>query len=427
MKKALGLSAALVLAFGLATNWRDLPLGALQMPTASQPEQNEPIAPTPETSTASEWQTTPIKVIKEKTNGKIALSGDGQRLIVISDSNRESDTLAMYNALTGEWMSETISNEFSFSMVALNHTGDRVAAITEELSTGRIQLSLLSQYLDTTYWQKTLSQNSLKKDASTGNSLMTTAFTALDFRPGDDMILTGLISAQVPAEKSSDVGAFDSQISLHSAETGELMRSLKTAPNLITSLHRYAFSPDGNFLAALGETWPEGDLSSLNDRGKTTLNVWQIDNERPRLPLNRDQNVFKTLDVSDQSVEIAASSDGKVNVLSSQSPSSSFYNPSENNSLNIWDIQTGEKIASQQVAPSGSTAPRQIHLSTDGETALLVGKVGTTTQIKNLQTGQQWTLEMDSSIDSYTNAVFSKNGDYLAITTSENILIFGKR
>jgi WD40 repeat protein len=427
MKKALGLGAALVLTFGLATNWRDLPLGALKIPAASQPQQQLPTAPATEISTASEWQTTPIQVIKAKTNGNVALSGDGHRLIAISSNDNERDTLVMYNAQTGEWMSERISEISSFAMVALNHTGSQVATITEELSTGHIQLSLLNQQLDTTLWQQTLRDRDPSGDAS--KSLTGSAITALAFRPGDDMILTGLFYAQILPEKTSDaseVSAFNHQVSLYRTETGKLMRSLKTAPNLMTILDQYAFSPDGNFLAALGETWPEGDFD--NDRGKKTLNVWQVDNERSLLQFNRGQNAFKTLDMPDQAVEIVAASDGNVNVLNSAHSSSSFYKPSENNSLDSWDIETGEKTVLQQIVAGDSKVSGQIYLSPNGETALLLGAaVGTETQIKNLKTGQQWTLEMDESIDFYSNVVFSASGDYVAVTTPESILIYGKR
>jgi hypothetical protein len=453
MKKALGLSAALILVFGLAINWRNLPLSALKIPTASQAEQQTPamptvaptIAPATAVSTTSEWRTKPIKVIKVQTDGTIALSGDGQWLAAVPSSNKKLDTINMYS-VTSELWSVRNSADTAVRMLALNQTGDRVATLTQELSTGRIKLELLNQQLDTTYWQKTLSDRPLAKATSTSSNQTETMFAALAFRPGDDIIMTSLIHSQVPssqvppentsdkAEKTSDKEDFEYQTSLHRAETGEVMSSLKTAPNLMSVLDRYAFSPNGKFLAALGRSWPEGsDLYSLNaPTSKTTLNIWQVDEEKSFLQSSHDQNVLQTLNVPDQSGDIAISSDGKVNVLNSPNISEEHSldnwdsETGENLFLDSWDSKTGGKITSQKIASGNLKSPRGIRLSPDGETAVIASAIGEGTQIQNLKTGKIWDLDINSDI-SHSNSAFSANGEYLAIATPESILIFGKR
>lgn len=341
---------------------------------------------------AESWQSEPIATIP---TGSEKMSLTGQRLATLTTGGTR---LQIWNALTGALLKEIAADGTTqFEAIALSKSGARVAVISQASLTRTVELSVWSAETGERLWSQSL--GTAKQKLRNGPLLapFVAPFVQVAFSPDDQQIMT-----QVSLGTSAE-GDTDGQLQLQDALTGEVLQSLDYATDGNAALRRFAFSPDGKFLASASHL----AANSSRTRDEDRISLW-------RLNQNGRFDYFQTIQLVEADfafVDMAFTDSGLLNFLRQRL---------QGTRLDTWNVNTGWAYGYIEL-PDADRTDTLIHLSPDGKYYFISGDVAGN-RLGNVQTRAVKKLEGSMG----RAAAFGTHGDYLAIADGQNIRIFSK-
>lgn len=324
----------------------------------------------------------------------MSLSQTGQQLATMT---REGASFQIWSTQTGELVKEIIAPDGTrFDNVAIAQDGRRVAAITENLSTHALTLAVCPSATGEQIWQKPLdiAQNQLRDRRRENAPIVQVAFT-----PNGSEVVTQLI-----LDTYADSPA-NNQLRFQSAATGEAVQSLDYSISTDTRLQKIAFSPEGQFFASASHIYTPGGR-------KSRVDIWRL-NQAGRfeplgtLPTPEDSPTFLDMVFVNNVLNISTLTGQDFLAIAR---------------LDTWNIAQTNRQPSRTDSTEWDRTDSFTRLSPDGEYYFVRGDVAGS-RLNNIQTGERKSLGGEYAD---TAALFSGNGDYLAIANSQNISIFTK-
>ena len=338
-------------------------------------------------ATSQPWQTNPIATLPVQA-AKLSFNGPGTRLATLDAT---TNLIKVWDLETGRSLTSINAGlQRQFSAIALSEDGEMVVAIVQSLSNFNPNYALNAWSITTgqPLWQRPFEPPQLEGAASP-SQLANDLVLDLIIRPDHDQVLTqaSLASTESPP---------DIKLSLHSLETGEVQQSLTVTPG--RELLNLAFSPKGNYLAALARTSANGPISGRNQ----DLELWQL-SDGSRLP---------SLEPADSNLvylAIAFTPNGSLRTIAKN-----LYDIR----LDTWDIRSASVIDQLTELPNIDRQDNLGRLSPDGIWYFVRSDVAGTRLIDS-QLATAISLEVVAQ-----QATFSGKGGSLAIADQANVQVF---
>lgn len=328
-----------------------------------------PLSPAPYAvvPNASEWSSDP-RAILPVTASQIDLSGDGQRLLTVSDAN----TLQIWQTQRGDRLTEiSLTESARLEVVAINDAGTQVAASVQTPTAHQIRLWQVET--GDRRWQHSLAPNE--------------TIQWLGFSANADTLLSQVASDNGTAET----------LQWRDLATGQVAQSRAIAAGL--DLNRFAISPNGRLLAGVGyRRNPAGDTEGW------AIAAWDLQSGEPLRTLTPDNNGLSLVDA-------AFNPTGHLQVLGQQ-----LYQVR----LETWNLRTGERLQRLTDIPDVDRSDRLGRLSPDGQ-HYFVRSDWAGTRLINLETRTVRSLPVWVRA-----AVFDREGNNLAIATQDDVRIYGQ-
>ena len=354
----------------------------------------EPLA----AKTGRRWQTESVVTIPTAIE-QMSLSGSGQQIATIPIGGNK---LQIWNTQTGTLLKEISADNTRFNAVAMSQDGTKVAAVDQKSSANTIELSVWSVETGDRLWQKSLGS---AEGQPPHTDRIVEPSAELAFSLNDSQIVT-----------QANISRENAQISVHNTATGDTLRSLnldvyKQGLNTDIKLSNLTLSADGNFLATLVHV---SSSLSTPEPSQDFVCAWQTGDN------GHYDNVY-----SDSVSAFGSSNDASLGDMTFTN--SGFLNVLKGNSMDGWN-QLETTNLQIGVGPERITLPNAdrtdffTRLSPDGEYYFVRGDVAGS-RLGNVQTGEVQNLGGD---EQDTAAMFSRNGDYLAVASPQKIRIFSK-
>ena len=321
----------------------------------------------------------------------MSLSQTGQELATIpADGADSSNRFQIWNTQTGQLIKEVKSPaQTRFDSVTISHDGKRAATISIFPSTSATQLSVWTVATGEPLWQQTLETPQPWGDFP-GFSL---SYVQVAFAPDNSEI-----AIQLSAIPQADSPA-SSQLRFYQAATGKMVQSLDTAVADITSVHKIIYSPDGQFLAIA-----KPGVAAVWQRNGN--NQFEFFKKSPAL-----EGASKFLDMV-----FTDNSTLNISTLIGEGYSATAR-------LDVWNIQTDSQ-PSRTVATDWYPNDSFSRLSPDGKNYFVQGYIDGSRLKNNGQPELSQSLQND---DFALAAVFSEDGNRLAIATYKSTSVFTKK
>ncbi|PZO20321.1 MAG: hypothetical protein DCF25_06730 [Leptolyngbya foveolarum] len=327
-------------------------------------------------------------------SAQMSLSQTGQQLATIPANFTASGTaygksFQIWNTQTGQLIKEiTAPNQTRFDNIAMSHDGKQVAVVSTNSSTSVRQLSVWTVATGEPLWQKPLDlTQQMSYSSSSGRSPAQVAFAP------DNSEIAILLVVDSQAVDSSP----NSQLRFYRAKTGETVQSLDIEAADFTRHSGIIFSPDGQFLASTQLGF---------------VDMWQRNK-------NNQFELFKKLPAPEGSsrfldIVFTDSSTLNISTLIGEGYSATAR-------LDVWNFQTDSQ-PSRTAATDWYPNDGSSRLSPDGKFYFVHGYIGGS-RLRDIRTESYHNIEQDSFPMS---AVFSEDGNRLAIATDKSTSLFTK-
>lgn len=345
------------------------------------------------------WQSDPIVTIESATE-QMSLSGSGQEIATIPIGGTK---LQIWNAQTGALLKEISADGTRFNSVTMSQDGTKVAAVNQNSPTRTIELSVWSVETGDRLWQRSIGS---AEGQPPHTALIVKPSVELAFNLNDSQIVT-----QVNLQPE------DAELSVYDAVTGNTLQSLDfnvedyKSVGAGINLQDLTLSADGSSLATIMKA------SYADNPGATQYfqRIWQLDDNGRFIPTYASL-LFSAGNTSDISfTDMVFTNSGFFNFLTGNYIEGG-------NQLDTTNLQIGMDIA-HTVLPDSDRTDFFTRLSPDGEYYFVRGDVAGS-RLGNVRTGEVQNLGGD---EQDTAAMFSRNGDYLAVASPQKIRIFSKK
>ncbi len=345
-----------------------------------------PLNPYRVIATSQPWNTDSIATLPVQA-AKVSFNGPGTRLATLDSG---TNLIKVWDLETGRSLTSINAGlQRQFAAIALSEDGETVVAIVQSLSSNPTRtLNAWNIATGQPLWEKPF-EPQLLDGAATASQLAKELILELTIRPHYNEVLTQ--ASLTSPEQSPKV-----ELSLHSLETGETQQSLNVTPG--TELLKLAFSPQGQYLAALGTKPEDGPISGQNQR----IELWQL-SDGSRLPslVPADSNL--------PYFAIAFTPNGSLRAMAQN-----LYDIR----LDTWDIRSAKVIDQITQLPEIDRQDRLGRLSPNGISYFVRSDV-TGTRLIDTQLKSVLPLNVNAN-----DAVFSGKGDHLAIADQTTLKIF---
>ena len=322
---------------------------------------------------------TQASYVKFSSNGLLLVcNGEGGKAIQLWDVKK------------GELLSSIKADDTTyFGDVAISPDGQFVASIVYSQIDKSIGVGLWNSKTGEAIWKKPIVTNSVEfpSQSNFDEISLFSHVSSLEFSPNGQFIAS---SAQ------KNFSSTNRLIQLWDVATGEKRFGLRSN---IEYLGKLRFSPDSQVLASLGFN-PDG---RYNHKGM--IQLWNPNTGK----------LLHTLKDDLISASMVFSPDGQT--LTSLSKDSMMYDAH----LRTWDVKTGGTLRTVPVGVDRTDG--LLSLSPDAKTYLTSGDVAGT-RIFNTQIGKNWGIGGGNAVYSARTALFSPDGQMLAIPTAKEILIW---
>jgi len=331
------------------------------------------------------WENSKLVLTLPTVASHAKFNSNGLLLVCNSEQGK---SIQLWNVTKGELLSSIKADDTTyFGDVAVSPDGQFVASIVYSQIDKSIGVGLWNSKTGEAIWKKPIVTNSAEFPSQRNSD----SFSSLEFSPNGQFIASS-------AQKYS--GSTNPQIQLWDAATGEKRFAFRST---IKSLRGLSFSPDSQVLASLGS----------NQRIRAGTYHWQglIQLWNP----NTGQ-LLHTLKEKDELIpnSMVFSRDGQT--LTSLSKDTIYEAH-----LRTWDVKTGGTL---RTVPVGvDRTDYLLSLNPDAKTYLTSGQVAGT-RIINAQIRKQWGLSGVDDVYSASTALFSPDGQMLAIPTATGIPIW---
>ena len=377
MKKATALTVTVLAIATLAgTSVAQSAYSKAQAPTASVAQ----VEPSWENSKLVHTLPTVANYAKFSSNG----------LLLVCNGER-GKAIQLWDVTKGELLSSIEADDTTyFGDVAISPDGQFVASIIYSQIDKSIGVGLWNSKTGEAIWQKPIGTNSaeLLSLEDSGGIFPATLVPSLEFSPNGQFIASSV-------QKHS--GSENPQIQLWDAATGEKRFVFRSN---IKSLQRLSFSPDSQVLASSGFNQ---NISEGTYNWQGLIQLWNPNTGQLLHTLNDD--LIPT--------SMVFSPDGQTLT----SLSRMVYEAH----LRTWDVKTGGTL--RTISVGVDRTDYLLSLNPDAKTYLTSGQVAGT-RIINAQIRQQWGLRGGDDVYSASTALFSPDGQMLAIPTATGIPIW---
>ncbi len=363
----------------------------------------EPLA----AKTERRWQSEPIVTVESATE-QMSLSGSGQQIATIPIGGTK---LQIWNAQTGALLKEIKSEGTRFNSLAMSQDGTKVAAVDQNSSSNTIELSVWSVETGDRLWQKSL--GSAEGQLPHTDRIVAPA-VELAFNLNDSQIVTQI-----------NLQPGDAELSIHDAVTGNALQSLDVdafdfnfegdrSVDAGLNLQELTLSADGSSLATLVK------FSFAADPPNTQYarRIWQLDNDGRFILIHTYlTQLFPAGKASDIFADMVFTNSGFFNYLTGNTGDS----VGGGNQLSTTNLQI-DFYPERTVLLDIDRTDSFTRLSPDGEYYFARGDVAGS-RLGNVITGE---VQNIGGNEQDTAALFSRNGDYLAVASPQRIRIFSK-
>jgi WD40 repeat protein len=310
-------------------------------------------------------------------------------LLLLCNGER-GKAIQLWDVTKGELLSSIKADDNTyFGNVAISPDGQFVASIIYSQIDKSIGVGLWNSQTGEAIWKKPIITNSpeFPSQMDFDQISVVSNVSSLEFSPNGQFIAS---SAQ------KNFGSTNRLIQLWDVATGEKRFVLRSN---IESLRQLSFSPDSQVLASLGFN-PDG---SFNDKGMVQL--WNPNTGQLLHTLKDDLISHGMVFSPDGQTLTSLSKDGMMSDAH----------------LRTWDVKTGE---TRRTVPVGlDRTDYLLSLNPDAKTYLTSGQV-VGTRIFNSQIGKNWDLRGANTVYTARTALFSLDGQMLAVPTATKILIW---
>lgn len=305
-------------------------------------------------------------------------------------NGEQGKAIQLWNVTKGELLSSIKGDDTTyFGDVAISPNGQFIASIIYSRIDKSIGVGLWNSKTGEAIWKKPIVTNSVEFPSQSDFEQISVAsqVSSLEFSPNGQFIASS-------AQKT--FGSTNRQIQLWDVATGKKRFVLRSN---IESLRQLRFSPNSQVLASLGFN-PDG---AFNYKGMVQL--WNP---------NTGQ-LLHTLKDNLIPHRMVFSPNGQT--LTSLSKDSMMYDAH----LRTWNVKTGRTL--RTVPVSVDRTDYLLSLTPDAKTHLTSGQVAGT-RMFNSQTGKNWGLPGANDVYTARTALFSPDGQMLAIPTATGIPIW---
>jgi len=311
-------------------------------------------------------------------------SSNGLLLVCNSEQGK---AIQLWDVTKGELLSSIKADDTYFGDVATSPDGQFVASIVYSQIDKSIGVGLWNSKTGEAIWKKPIVTNSAEFPSQRNFD----SVSSLEFSPNGQFIASSV-------QKHS--GSENPQIQLWDAATGEKRFVFRSN---IKSLRGLSFSPDSQVLASLGSNQ---SIRAGTYHWQGLIQLWNP---------NTGQ-LLHTLKEKDELIpnSMVFSRDGQT--LTSLSKDTIY-----DAHLRTWDVKTGGTL--RTISVGVDRTDYLLSLNPDAKTYLTSGQVAGT-RIINAQIRQQWGLRGGDDVYSASTALFSPDGQMLAIPTATGIPIW---
>jgi len=349
-------------------------------------------------ATSQPWQTEPSATLPVQA-ARFSFNGPGTRLATL---DAKTNLIKVWDLTTARSLTSINAGlQRQFTAMVLSEDGDTVVAVVESpSSTGSIRtLNAWSVATSQPLWEQPFEPELL--DGPATSQLANELVLSLTIRPRHREVLTQASLALAPE------GQFpNTQLQLHSLETGEVTQTIKASPGI--ELLKFTFDPQGNDLAALGTVPADGPFSSRNQR----IELWQLDGNSDngsRLPSLIPADRFPNSNLAYSA--IAFTPNGSLRAIAQSL---------NDIRLDTWDIRRGNVIDAMTQLPDIDRQDRFGRLSPDGVWYFVRSDV-VGTRLIDTQLGSLVSLEIF-----VRQVAFSGKGEQLAIADNTIVQVFSQ-
>jgi hypothetical protein len=296
----------------------------------------------------------------------------------------------LWDVTKGELLSSIKGDDTTyFGDVAISPNRQFIASIIYSQNNKSIGVGLWNSKTGKAIWKKPIVTNSAEfpSQSDFDQTSVVSHVSSLEFSPNGQSIASSV---------QKTFGSKNPQIQLWNVATGKKRFVLKSN---IESLRQLSFSPDSQVLASLGFN-PDG---AYNHKGMAQL--W-------------NPNTGKLLHTLKDNLiphRMVFSPNGQT--LTSLSKDSMMYDAH----LRTWNVKTGRTL--RDVPVGVDRTDYLLSLTPDAKTHLTSGQVAGT-RMFNSQTGKNWGLPGANDVYTARTALFSPDGQRLAIPTATGIPIW---
>jgi WD40 repeat protein len=312
--------------------------------------------------------------------------------LLLVSNGEQGKAIQLWDVTKGELLSSIKADDNTyFGDVATSPDGQFVASIIYSQIDKSIGVGLWNSKTGEAIWQKPIGTNSaeLLSLEDSGGIFPATLVPSLEFSPNGQFIASSV-------QKHS--GSENPQIQLWDAATGEKRFVFRSN---IKSLRRLSFSPDSQVLASSG--FNQSILKGGTYNWQGLIQLWNP-NTGQLLHTLKDDLVPNSM---------VFSPDGQTLT----SLSREVYEAH----LRTWDVKTGGTL--RTVPAAVDRTDNMLVLSPDAKTYLITGEVAGS-RIWNNQTGKESGLRGFHVSTGASTALFSPNGQMLAVPTGAGIPIW---
>ncbi|MBW4577237.1 MAG: hypothetical protein KME08_18350 [Aphanothece sp. CMT-3BRIN-NPC111] len=310
-------------------------------------------------------------------------------LLLVCNGER-GKAIQLWDVKKGELLSSIKADDTTyFGDVAISPDGKFVASIVYSQIDKSIGVGLWNSKTGEAIWKQPIATNSVEfpSQSNFDEISLFSHVSSLEFSPNGQFIAS---SAQ------KNFSSTNRLIQLWDVATGEKRFGLRSN---IESLRKLRFSPDSQVLASLGFN-PDGPYNH-----KGMIQLWNPNTGK----------LLHTLKDDLISASMVFSPDGQT--LTSLSKDGMMYDAH----LRTWDVKTGGTLRTVPVGVDRTDG--LLSLSPDAKTYLASGDVAGT-RIFNTQIGKNWGIGGGNAVHSARTALFSPDGQMLAIPRAKEILIW---
>lgn len=337
---------------------------------------------------ANDEITTPIAILPTRTQA-LSLSRNGTRIATLSPAG---DMIQVWQGQTGELITEIVTDGGNrFEAVAISHDGTQVAATAQSLPDNTLTLQSWQVEAGQQRWQQPLgtAQGQFRDEAG----FVGVPLVQVVFHPNNGQLLSQVSLNFGLADRPTDI-----QLQLHDASTGGMIRSLENSVE--TEYGRFAFSPDGEWIAGTGFVRPEAATPEQTAGQTTTL--WSVASGSVERTLRPSATNLTFVDMVFTAADI-------LQVLSQDA-----YDIQ----LDAWNVRTGDRIERITDLPSIDRQDRLGRLSPNGQYYFVRSDVAGT---RLINVSEATVTNFDLFVE---QAQFDPSGQYLAAATQSNVQIF---